>query len=136
MGMDSAGAVGCYSKSTGAFGGAFNSYSGSAGNLTANQWNHVGLSISQPISTPWQLYCQGALINSGTSGYAWDYNGALPFRIGDSTDGFWTNMTGDIAEVAWWNQRLTADEYAALGKGVPASAIRPAALVLYMPLRN
>ena len=39
----------------------------------------------------------------------------------------------EVAEYAYWNVALTADEMAALAKGVKAFRIRPQNLVLYTP---
>lgn len=45
-----------------------------------------------------------------------------------------SNMTdAEVAEYAYWNTALTADEMAALGQGFRASNIRPQNLVFYAP---
>ena len=45
-----------------------------------------------------------------------------------------TAVDGRIAELAFWDVELTADEFAALNKGYSPACIRPANLALYLPL--
>ena len=45
-----------------------------------------------------------------------------------------TLVDGRVAEVGLWNVELTADEWAALGKGYSPACIRPSGLVFYCPL--
>lgn len=66
----------------------------------------------------------------GSANYAQDSTNC---RVGAGHDGSYEFWDGKIAEFAWWNRILTAEEAAMLGKGYSPLFI-PKGLVLYTPL--
>lgn len=105
------------------------------GTYNDGKWHHAGLNINLGSGTTQTLYLDGSSNTSGTVSAAWAMTSQV-IRMARSVDGFWTSFVGDMAEVAWWNQNLTADEFSALSKGILPFRVRPAALQLYLPLWN
>lgn len=85
-----------------------------------------------------QVYIDGALAASGAATAAWG-SGATHFwlQTGDQVDAFWPTFIGEIWDIAFWNHAgavLSADDAAALSKGISPRLIRPSELIFYAPL--
>lgn len=97
--------------------------------FSANVWNHaVGVAASATSRT---VYLNGG--SSGTNATSRTPSGVNRTYVGvgpGETDFF----DGDIAEIAFWDVALNADEVSALSKGISPLLIRPANLVAYWPL--
>jgi len=79
------------------------------------------------------LYKDGASAGSVASGNTAGLSGRV--KLGQHyLDASAVYLNGRVAEAAAWNVELTADELAALGKGVSPQSIRPASLTAYWPL--
>jgi hypothetical protein len=103
---------------------------------TISEWHHVGVSYDSGSTTnDAQIYFDGVAqtMNDQTpSGSV--TNSSEAYSIGNRGDDGARAWDGMLAEFAAWNAILTADEFAALGKGVSPLTIRPAALVEYVPM--
>jgi hypothetical protein len=99
-----------------------------------SKWHHV---LGTYDGTTVLLYLDGAQVGSAANTAPIDYalgtggNHDLFLGSFDATQ-LYTN--GDYAEVAVWSAIPSADQRAALAAGVPASRVRPDALVGYWPL--
>lgn len=95
-------------------------------------WTHVAATFESP--TLRQVWAGGVV--GGTNTTAATPSGPFDYvAIGsryNPTLGAYAN--GDIADVGIWNVVLTADEIAALARGVTCDQIRPQSLVFYAPL--
>jgi hypothetical protein len=100
-------------------------------------WHHLGVTYdySQAAGTDPVVYLDGTTPTvteretpSGSLG-----TGTEAFVIGNRSDDA-RNWAGSIAGVAMWNVVLTAAEMARLATGVSPQCVRPASLVLYVPL--
>jgi hypothetical protein len=111
------------------FDGASKTTSPSAPAMTANVWAAQGMTQS---TTTLLHYFNGTQV--GTVAASGIYNGYVSpvCELGHSSHGgFWA---GQIAEYAIWTEVLTADEMAALAKGISPLLVRPQALLRYLPL--
>lgn len=105
-------------------------------NLTANVWHALGATFD---GSNLRSYLDG--VADGVSGSTSAANGAdiwidiLCGTTNGSTLDSSTNFTmGEIAELAFWNAALTAEEMAILAKGFRPTLVRPQSLVYYNPL--
>lgn len=135
LGLAADGTLGFYAKPLVTVANNFNSLGSSPGAISAGAWNHVGISFDKALGGTCSLFKDGAVVASGANAYAWDFF-SVPIRIGDSTDGFWTGLVGMIAEVAWWDVKLTGDEFKALAMGACPNEVRPGNVQVYLPLRT
>jgi hypothetical protein len=100
---------------------------------TANEWTHLAGVFTSSSSR--SVYANGALQATATTTIS-SINSFTRATIAADVDGgvigaYWG---GAIAEVGVWSVALSADEVAALAKGVTCGQIRPQSLVLYAPL--
>jgi hypothetical protein len=100
---------------------------------TANEWTHLA-GVFTSLSSR-SVYAGGAVQATVTT----TISSIQPFvrtTIAADVDGgvIGAHWGGAIAEVGVWNVALSADEVAALGKGVTCEQIRPQSLVFYTPL--
>lgn len=95
-------------------------------------WHTVVLTFDRASGQAAALYLDGALEGSTTSVGTFTFN-SQAVRHGKAQDGFWANFVGSLAEMAWWNVRLTTDEIGSLGQGFAPRRVRPASLVYYVP---
>lgn len=98
--------------------------------ITANQWNHGAAVFTSATSRT--VYLNGGNAQSNTTSIT-------PSGLTTTTIGFrglnGSNfVNGPIAEAGIWNVALSANEVAALAKGVPPRYVRPQSLVGYWPL--
>jgi hypothetical protein len=73
----------------------------------------------------------GPLASSSTTGMSGQF---VRTWIGDPNSSWY--LQGWVAEVACWDQTLTADERAALARGLSPLVVRPHRLIRYWPLLN
>lgn len=95
-----------------------------------NAWTHATAIFAS--STSRTAYRDGA--NSGTNTDSMAFTTPTVFRIAASQSGFGGEFPGALAEVAVYNIALSATEVAILARGVSPLAVRPDALVAYVPL--
>lgn len=106
--------------------------------LPADTWLAIGVTFD---GTSLRQYLSGSLEVTTAVGAA--LNGSMDIQLlglmsylASSLDGSNPNnnfSNGEVAEYAYWNTALTADEMAALAKGFRANRIRPQNLVFYAP---
>jgi hypothetical protein len=107
------------------------------GVVSVSTWNHVLITDTSSLTaSDAHIYVNGAEVGSydltsNGSGTENEGNGAEV--VGGST-GAGTPWDGDVAEVAVWNDVLTAADAAQLGKGYSANLVKPNTLRLYAPL--
>lgn len=97
------------------------------------QWHSGGINYTQGSGQSIELYGDGVLEASGTTVGAWSIASTL-LRLGRDADGFWGGYIGEIADFAWFNARLTADEHMAFHRGFSPKRIKLRNLVCYIPL--
>lgn len=98
-------------------------------NLNNGAWRPLGFVRDDPNSKE-RIYVDGVedankALPGASAGADWDLT-----IMNYSTE----YLLGTLAEFAWWNVVLNANEYAALAKGISACRIRPSALRVYLPL--
>ena len=108
------------------------------GSATAG-WQSVGASIVYASATGLRLYVDGAEVGDSpadmTDLASFTSESTRDFVIGIHEFDNSRDMDGQIAEVAVWNGvQLSAGDFAALAKGVPASRIHRPELTMYLPL--
>lgn len=104
------------------------------GGYNDGNWHTVACNFEQGSSKPFSFYADGSLITSGTSNVnSWTIVSGTT-RIGKSIDTFWNNFVGDLADVVWFDENLTAEEIAAYHKGFSPMSIKPSNVELYIPL--
>lgn len=99
-------------------------------------WNHV--CGSRDGSANFAVYLNGGGKSTGTGGANPPIQLDENLCIGvfkTSSGGVFSNMNGDIAEVAFWDATLTDAEVLSLSKGVSPLLIRPSKLWFYAPMR-
>lgn len=96
---------------------------------SANTWHHA-LAVFASLSDI-RVYIDGG--SKGTTTANFTPSGIDITTIGRN-EALGNYMDGQIAEAAMWNVALTDAEAAVLGKGFSPLLVRPANLVLYMPL--
>jgi hypothetical protein len=100
--------------------------------LAANTWYGLGVSLS---GTSGIGYLNGVQNNTNTWGAPPSTHPNINLLwIGYSPQNQY--FSGQLAEVGVWNVALTANEFKALGLGVPPFLIRPQNLLFYAPCRN
>lgn len=105
-----------------------------ASSLATNQWLAIGATYN---GSTLASYLDGAAGPTGSIGPSngnavyLDLLGMMTFAGALEVSSNWTD--GQVAEYAYWNTALTADEMAALAKGFRANRIRPQNLVFYAP---
>jgi len=86
-------------------------------------WRHTGANL--------YVYKNGAEMGSVASGTTTGLTGTI--QVGHRS--IWGYLEGDLAEMAFWNVALSADdEIPALGKGFSPMMVRPASLTAYWPM--
>lgn len=100
-------------------------------------WNHVGVTYDGGSSANTPVMYLNGVSQSVTTNVA--ASGSIntnsdPYVIGNRTNDNARVWDGSLAEFAIWNVILDAAEMAALGAGISPLLIRPASLVLYVPL--
>lgn len=103
-------------------------------NASDGNWHNAVGRFVRSASGTIDLMVDGTSATQSSGNPAWDPTGQV-LRLARSVDGFWTDYVGEIADLAWWNVRLTADEARAFCQGCSPGAIRPGALKLWLPFR-
>lgn len=102
-------------------------------NLNNGNWRHVAFVWDRTLDANAQkLYVDGALATQGTASAAW-IMGQNVVRMGRAIDGFWGSLVGDMADIAIWSAKLTAEEIARLAGRCSPGYIRPRSLELFVP---
>lgn len=99
-----------------------------ANSYALQAWNHVyayftGNTYREVVLNGGPLATSSAPASGGTFMRTW---------IGDPNTAW--HVQGWVAEVAYWDQPLSADERAALARGISALVVRPRQLIRYWPL--
>lgn len=99
-------------------------------------WHHIVENFNYASGGTNTQYVDGAVDGTPVnSSAAWAAGGgSCVRRIGRAADAFWGSFTGSIAEVGFYNRRLTTDEVSALNKGFSPPKVARTALVGYLPL--
>lgn len=101
--------------------------------LNNGNWRHIAFAWDRTLDANAQkLYVDGALVAQGTASGSW-IMGQNVVRMGKAIDGFWGNLVGDMADIAIWSAKLTADEIARLAGRMSPGHIRPRSLELFVP---
>lgn len=95
-------------------------------------WQHAAAVYASDSSRTAYLNGAGAVTDTTTIAFSTINRLAIGARLATNVAG--TFLDGGIADVALWNVALSADEIAALAKGISPLLIRPAALAFYAPL--
>lgn len=107
----------------------------SVGTVNDGNWRHLGFSWGLTSGDPCRVYIDGALDGAANATGDWNFGGAGAHVLaGRVIDTFWGAFVGSIAELGWWNEALTAAEFAALAEGFRPPRIRTPALCIYEPL--
>ena len=103
--------------------------------LPANTWLSLGTTFSGSTLTVYLNGTQDATVGGLSAAAANDVYADLLALIthGGTLEGSSNWTDGEVAEYAYWNTALSADETASLGKGFRADRIRPQSLQFYAP---
>ena len=101
-----------------------------SGAYSANTWHHALATFTS--NSRRDVYLDGAG-TSNTTGVPLSTSGVNRTTLG-KRHAVSQPFTGDMAEVAYWDVVLTADEAAELAAGYSPLFVRPASLVAYYPL--
>lgn len=107
-----------------------------ASSLSVDNWHSVGGTYD---GTNARAYLNGVLDGTSASSGVGESRAMFIDAMASITSVGWLDVSsqfseGQLAEYAVWNVALTADEMAALGKGMRAKRIRPQSLVFYAPM--
>lgn len=116
----------------GARAGASATNQSNVGTQVLNQWRHAAGVFTS--STSRTAYVDGTAGTTDTTSVTPSDADFIMIGAGNSTASPLTPHDGRIADVGIWDVALTADEIAALAKGVSCSAIRPQNLRFHAPL--
>lgn len=98
-------------------------------------WHLFSANLQIANASQQDLYLDGANKVSGNAAFAYDLGGSpQPVRFGRDNDTFWTSFDGSLAHGFYYNEMLTDAEHGALARGVSPLAIRPHALLIYIPM--
>jgi hypothetical protein len=97
------------------------------GSYTIGQWHHVCICVESTTSRAG--YIDGAAVANTTTVFGTTFAGMQIGAFGGAT-----TFDGDMAEVAAWNEALTAADVVSLSKGFAAHLVRPQALAFYAPM--
>lgn len=113
------------------YNGGYNSlFSGT--NVQTGAYKRCGYSVA---SGNQEIYVDGVQKATDTVAGAPSYTIGANTLIGKHGNGGTLNdMDGDIAELAVWNRRLTADEHAMLGAKLLSPLFIPSGLLFYLPM--
>lgn len=104
---------------------------------STNAWHAIGISYDGgSISNDPLMYVDGVSqsVTEQATPAGSANNDATQYQIGNRTTNLNRAFNGRLAEFAYWDVLLTANEFAALARGVPAYRVRPANLKFYYPL--
>lgn len=91
--------------------------------------HHVAVNWMNGLGNPCELYVDG--VQEGTANHSQAFvqgtTGCNP-EFGDHKDSFWASYVGVVDEFSDWTRKLTADEIAALAKGISPKLVAPDAL--------
>lgn len=96
-------------------------------------WHLASINFNTANAAALDLYIDGGNKASGNNTAAWSFL-ANSTRLARSLDAFWQSFDGSLAHAFWYTQTLTDAEHRALACGVSPYAIRPWALLMYLPL--
>lgn len=100
-------------------------------------WHMASANLNIANGSTQSLYQDGIMRTTANASRAWDLGGApQPVRLARSPDTFWGSFDGSLAHMFYYNEQLTDAEHMALYNGVSPYAIRPHALLLYLPLTD
>lgn len=108
--------------------------------FTTGVWHSFGGSWKPNDAAGVKVFFDGSEVGSASStahgsGVTFP-NLAAELYVGRQAASPSQSWIGDIGEVAIWDEILDADEWAALDAGVPATEIRPWALILWSPMKS
>lgn len=98
---------------------------------TANTWHHACATSASNSNR--SIYLDGGNVITSSTTVTAPAAARTNITIGAAAN-TGQPFTGQIAEVAIWNEVLTASEIASLGKSMSPSLIRPQSLRVYIPL--
>src|SRR5206468_453312 len=81
--------------------------------IVLSTWHHCAFVFDQGNGNTCTLYVNGTLDTAAANTAAWAFNSQV-IRLSTMLDTFWARMIGYMAEVGWWNVKLSAGEIAAL----------------------
>lgn len=96
-------------------------------------WHHACGSLT---GTTAKVYLDGALDATNAASNTLNTANTDAIYFGQDGRSGTANVSGSVAEVGIWSRALTANEVAALAKGVPAPIAAPSGLVGYWPLHG
>jgi hypothetical protein len=107
--------------------------------MNDGNWHHCAFNFNQNNGQSNELFLDGTSVGAANASadWGWTHSGDISENIDIAKDpgGFYANYTGSLADYALWTGvQLTADEIAALAKGVPPNRIRPTSLEIHMPM--
>lgn len=125
LGAGSGNKLSCFAQDAGASGESVTTAASTAG-----VWAHcAGVWASETSRT---AYLNGVAATTNTT--AVSVSGIDAVALGYNKGSAAAYLNAAVAEVGVWNVALTADEIAALSKGVSPLLIRPTSLIAYWPL--
>lgn len=81
-----------------------------------------------------EVFIDGVSEGTFNASALWGVAASNTFVMGDSLDAFWGSYTGELADVTYWSEPLTAGDAAAYHSGISGCRIQPTKLLLYTPL--
>jgi hypothetical protein len=104
----------------------------SAATVVNGVWRHLAFNWSLLNGGAGTVYIDGVADGTGANSALFGMSGKN-FRVGRVFDTFWSPYIGQVAELGWWNDNLSADEITALAKGFRPPRVNIADLVFYVP---
>jgi hypothetical protein len=86
----------------------------SVGVVANNKWHFVALSFDSTATGGGVLYIDGAVDSTNANSAAWSPNIGQPLEIGYSSDTSWTNYTGFLSDVRFYNTNLTSAQISSI----------------------
>ena len=109
------------------------SWTWGAGQFNMQTWHSLVFTLSSTAGMVGYVDGVSRATNANATNVAYELDPGLQFGA-RGTDPTQFNFRGRLAEAAIWNVVLTPSEVVAYARGVPANAIRPSALRLYVPM--
>jgi hypothetical protein len=85
------------------------------GKVNDGAWHHVAYVYNQAETGFIKIYIDGALSGESATSVAWAWPPEQPLEFGASHDSYWFTFDGQLDEIRFYNQALTAAQVAEVG---------------------